>query len=111
MKLLPLVAVWAGIHPPRLPRVNLSREFYAVIGIAVLAAGLLLIKAFGIKEPSGQPSQPPSREDELRAARAHAQRQIEILRNPVGHRGSPNNGEEIDRLQAIVTQIDAELKS
>ena len=110
MKLLPLVAVWP-VSPHKVSCVNLPREFTAVIAVAALAAGLLLARAFALKEPPGEPTPPPSREDELRAARENALRHIEILRNPVGHRGVPRNGEEIERLQAIVTAIDAELKS
>jgi hypothetical protein len=101
-----------GASSAKAARVNLPREFYAVIGIAALAAGLLLARAFAMKEPPGEPAPPPSREDELKAARADALRQIEILQSPMRSRDTTGWGhDQIARLKAVVAGIDAELKS
>ena len=88
---------------------NLPKEFYAVILVAVLGAGLLLANAFAIKE---EPAPPPSPEDVLRAALADALRQIEILQSPMRRRDKTRwSHEQIARLQAVVAEIDAELES
>jgi hypothetical protein len=89
---------------------HLSRELIVALAAVIVAAFLLLAKAFSIKEESERPA-PPTREEQLRAARETALRQIDVLRNPM--RGGPSvyRQEQMERLQAIVTEIDAELKS
>ena len=88
---------------------NLPREFYAVIAVAAVIAFLLLTKAFNLRE---EKPAPPGREEQLRAAREDALRQIEILRNPARSRDTTGWGrEQIARLQAVVAEIDAELKN
>jgi|GEM_PF-5067907 len=50
---------------------HLPREFYAALMAVSAAAFLLLVKAFSMRDEREWPT-PPTREDELRLARAHA---------------------------------------
>jgi len=91
-----------------------------VIGVA-LAAVLLLPALIWLLRSSGDPAAKPKvavklspaqqRHAELLEARKNLERQIEILRTPVGMRPVPDSRAEMEELKAVLAAINRELEA
>jgi hypothetical protein len=86
-------------------------QLYLGVGAALAGIAWLLINTHDPRIPAAVPTPPKTRRDELLDARARCHRQLEILKSPERSRDYTGfSAEAAERLQAILEEIEEELK-